>query len=193
MCSRYQMKARPRDLAGRFRLASMPPLGDEPEVRPTDAALVILGGHRPVTFAWGLPSPRDGKPLINARAETLTERPTFRPLLESRCLVPATAYFEWRRDGRKRLKNTIAPADGRPFAFAGLFAKGFFTIITCAPAPAIAHIHDRMPVILDEAAEADWLDPVRRFESVAGLLRPYAAQPLLADEETPRDPQLALF
>lgn len=193
MCSRYEINARPRDLADRFRLSPVPPLRETAEVRPTDETLVILAGNRPVLLSWGLPVLRDGKPLINARAETLTERPTFRPLLANRCLVPATAYFEWRHDGQLRLKNRIAPADGRPFAFAGLFTQGFFTIITCAPAPAIRHVHARMPVILDETREADWIDGAKRFDEVAPLLCPYGAQPLAAAEEQPRNPQLSLF
>lgn len=193
MCSRYEINARPGDLAGRFRLSLVPPLRETAEVRPTDETLVILAGNRPVLLCWGLPVLRDGKPLINARAETLTERPTFRPLLANRCLVPATAYFEWRRDGRARLKNRIAPADGHPFAFAGLFTQGFFAIITCAPAPAVRHVHARMPVILDEAGEEDWIDGAKRFDEVAPLLCPYGAHPLVATEEQPRDPQLSLF
>lgn len=192
MCSRYELMAKPRDLAGRFRLSSVPPIEEKDEVRPTDAAPVITGGDRLALMTWGLPA-FDGKPLINARAETLRERPTFRHLLERRCLVPATAYFEWRRDGRARLRNRIAAADGATFAFAGLTDGTRFTIVTRAAAPAIAHIHDRMPVILAEKDEADWISPSLHFEDVASLLLPQAGRPLAFVEETPRHFQPSLF
>ena len=192
MCTNYQAIARQKELEARFRLANLPPLPVEDDVRPTDRALVVIAVRQAVVLSWGIPSPWDGKPLINARAETLTEKPTFRPLLESRCLVPAAAYFEWRRDGRARLKNRIAPADGHPFAFAGLHDGSHFTIVTCAPAPGIAHIHPRMPVILDAEAEAAWIDPAVPFDAVCDCLVPFAAA-LTADEERPRTDQPDLF
>ncbi len=192
MCTNYQAITRQKELEARFNLTALPPLPVEDDVRPTDRALVVAGARQPVILSWGIPAPWDGKPLINARAETLTEKPTFRPLLESRCLVPAAAYFEWRRDGSARLKNRIAPADGQPFAFAGLRTETHFTIVTCAPAPGIAHIHPRMPVILDADAEAAWIDPALPFADVREFLVPFAA-PLAADEEQPRNSQPDLF
>ena len=152
-------------------------------VRGTNRALVIAGGRRARLLVWGLPATWNGKPLINARAETLARKKTFRPLLGNRCLVPATAYFEWRGEGRHKLKMRIAPADGGLMAFAGLTDGDHFTIITCAPAPAIAHIHDRMPVILDAGAEGPWLDLGLPFAAVGALLVPYAGGRLAADED----------
>lgn len=185
MCSRYDLTLLPRDLARRYGLPINPPTYRLGEVRPTDRVPAITAPGRAELLTWGIPAAWDGKPLINARAETLATKKTFRPLLESRCLVPASAYFEWRRVGRERLKNRIAPADGEPFAFAGLHDGTSFTIVTCAPAPAIAHVHDRMPVILPIEAEAAWIDPALAFERVAGLLRPFAAQPLSVEESIP--------
>ncbi len=152
-----------------------------PELRPTNRAPVIAGGRRAHLLVWGLPAPWNDKPLINARAETLARKKTFRPLLGNRCLVPATAYFEWRGEGRRKLKMRIAPADGGLMAFAGLTDGDHFTIITCAPAPAIAHIHDRMPVILDAGAEEPWLDLGLPFTAVDALLVPYAGGPSTHD------------
>jgi putative SOS response-associated peptidase YedK len=192
MCSRYELIAKPRDLAGRFRLSSVPPIEERDEIRPTDVAPVITGDGGLALLTWGLPA-FDGKPLINARAETLRDRPTFRHLLENRCLVPATAYFEWRRDGRYRLKNRIAAADGATFAFAGLTDGARFTIVTRAAAPAIAHIHDRMPVILSEKDETDWINRSMHFEDVASLLLPQSGRPLAFAEEEPRHYQPSLF
>lgn len=191
MCSRFEMNVQPRELARRFGLTRPPPAPNAAELYPTNHALVIdgTGGDGPEgrLMAWGLPVEWSPKPLINARAETLASKRTFRPLLEHRCLVPATAFFEWRQDGRAKRKNRIRPAEGGIFAFAGISDGARFTIVTCRPAPAIAHIHNRMPVILDQAAEAAWIDPGRDFPSVAEFLLPYGGD-LAADEEEAAPP-----
>lgn len=191
MCTNYEAITRQQELETRFNLSDLPVLPGKADMRPTDRALVVAGARQALILIWGIPAPWDGKPLINARAETLTEKPTFRPLLANRCLVPASAYFEWRRDGRTRLKNRIAPADGQPFAFAGLHDGTHFTIVTCAPAPAIAHIHPRMPVILDRMAETRWIDAALDFSEVADALQPFTAGPLHAVEDTPAPPAQA--
>jgi len=184
MCSRFEMTAGAGDLAQRFSLTTPPPLPNAPEFRPTDLALVITPGGAGL-LDWGLSAGWDAKPLINARAETLNQKKTFLPLLESRCLVPATVYFEWRKGAGGRHKNRIGLADGSLFAFAGLTDGERFTIVTCRSSPAIAHIHDRMPVILTAEAEARWIDPGVPFADVAGMLVPYETEPLKTEEETP--------
>ena len=190
MCSRYENHATPQMLIDRFGVDTMfgaPPIG---EVRPTDEAVVILAGRSAALAHWGLPTRERGGALINARAESLARKPTFRPLLQRRCLIPATAYFEWRRVGDARLRNRITPTDGRPFGLAGLRdAEGRFVIVTCAPATGIAHIHDRMPVILSPEWEDPWLDPERPFAAVETALRPYPHE-LDAHEDPPRQPDL---
>ena len=99
-----------------------------------------------------------------------------------------------RRDGKVRRKNRIAPVAGGPFAFAGLPDGDRFTIVTCLPSPGIAHIHNRMPVILAAQAEQHWLDLVHPYVAVAGLLRPYEQHVLVANEEPPsKVRQLNLF
>jgi putative SOS response-associated peptidase YedK len=193
MCSRYELNARPRDMMRRFDLMEEPPDLSAAEVRPTDRALAVDAGRRPLVLRWGLPAAWDGKPLINARAETLEEKKTFRPLLENRCLIPASAWFEWRRDGKNRLKNRITAVDGRLMAFAGLTDGENFTIVTCAPLAAIAHIHDRMPVVLGGDTETAWLDPTVVFADVAPLLFAYAGTTLNAFEEIPSGFQPDLF
>ena len=184
MCSRFELTAGAGDISRRFSLAAPPQLANASVSRPTDPALVIAP-EGPRLLGWGLSVEWDSKPLINARAETLSRKKTFRPLLECRCLVPATAYFEWRKDGATRRKNRIGLADGMLFAFAGLFDGERFTIVTCPPAASIAHIHDRMPVLLPADAEARWLDPGVAFAGVSGLLVPYQAGRLRAWEEAP--------
>ncbi len=188
MCSRFEMKVPAGDLARRFGLGAPPPVPNQGVIRPTDQALVIdarIGGPGGHLLSWGLSVEWSARPLINARAETIGEKKTFQPLLDNRCLVPATAYFEWRKSGDAKLKNRIAPADGGVLAFAGLSDGERFTVITCPPASGIAHIHDRMPAILARAAEERWIDPGLSFTEVRGLLVPFEAEPLEAEEETP--------
>ena len=192
MCSRFELDVPAAELAQRFGLKTTPPMPNRPELRPTDLALVIAPDGADL-LAWGLRVDWNVKPLINARAESLSEKKTFRGLLENRCLVPASAYFEWRKDGCVKLKNRIEKADKGIFAFAGLIGGDRFTIITCTPRPNIAHIHHRMPVILDGEAETPWIDPDTPFEAVSSLLIPTLAEPLIAEEEprpTGRQPDL---
>ena len=189
MCSRYELTSNARQLARRFGLADGPSLPNRSEIRPTDLAPVVRRAGRCDLMPWGLTPTWSSKPLINARAETLATKRTFAPLLANRCLVPASAYFEWRRtDDGGKLKNRIAASDAPLIAFAGLHDHTAFTIVTCRPAPAVAHIHDRMPVILDAAAEAAWLDSNRPFADLAPLLKPYETTALAAHEDTPPAP-----
>lgn len=188
MCSRFENSGNPRDLAGRFGLPAAPALANRCEFRPTDSALIVESGGLARLAQWGLPAPWDGKPLINARAETLSGKPAFQGLLQNRCLVPATAWFEWRKTGTGKHKNRIGLAGGGLFAFAGLTDGAHFTIITCAPAPSIAPIHERMPVVLAPAWERPWLDNRRPFAEAAAALAPFAVAPLAAVEEAATPP-----
>jgi putative SOS response-associated peptidase YedK len=187
MCSRFEVNVRPRDLASRFDIDDLPAGFTVGEVRPTDPALVI-GAEGPLVLNWGLRVDWDKKPLINARAETIADKPTFRPLLKNRCLVPANAYFEWRRNHSQRLKNRIAPANDGVMAFAGLHDGERFVIVTCAPATDIAHIHNRMPVVLSEHGETIWRDSARSYTDVAILLEPTVPGMLAWNEETSPPP-----
>lgn len=151
------------------------------------------GGERvALPMQWGL-VPRwrrsDGKPgvaPINARAETLLEKPMFRGLTKAkRCIVPANGFYEWRKmDGRKQ-PYYLTSKDGELWGFAGLYdlthdedndAAGSFTIITTSANPLVAPLHERMPVILRSQDEEEWVsrevtDPVE----VEQLLQPYPA------------------
>ena len=135
---------------------------------------------------WGLvpnwsnvPNPKI-KP-INARAETLSEKPSFRDLLlKQRCLVPADGYFEWQVTGTDKIPHYIHLPDMSAFAFAGIWDnwKGnnhnpFFsyTIITTKAAEPIHYIHHRMPVILPEKHWQKWLDPSLPPRSLPGILQ----------------------
>ena len=194
MCTNYENNASPAAIADRFGLKNMPGAIPMANLRPTDPALVITPGNTASVLKWGFSASWSKHPIVNARAETLKTKSTFMPLLEKRCLVPASAYFEWRHDGNKRLKNRISLANGDLMGFAGLVWGDHFTIITCPPEPSIAHIHNRMPVILGREAEAAWANPQVRFDALEKWLIPYAGAPLQTIEDTPPpDRQADLF
>jgi putative SOS response-associated peptidase YedK len=160
-------------------------------VAPTQPVLTVTlddnvrSGH---FMKWGLiPSwAKDasiGSRMINARAETVAERPSFRAAFRRRrCLVLADGFFEWKRVGNRRIPMRISLKSHEPFAFAGLWEtwrnpKGdtvlSCTIITTRANDDISEIHDRMPVILPRGADEPWLDPEAPLEIVSGLLTPY--------------------
>ena len=186
MCSRYEFNGTFEEVVLRFDIsagaAALPEFSQMAEVRPTNRVPVITSDNTIAPLRWGLKVDWDTKPIINARSETLVEKRTFQPLLENRCLVPATAYFEWRKDGKLKIKTRIQPNQGALVAFAGLVDDDTFTIIACAPSPSIAYIHGRMPVILDRAAEAAWLSSDNKYEDVAHLLTSYPDDKLETEE-----------
>ncbi len=192
MCGRFSLttpSAALRDLFGFDELPNLPPRYN---IAPTqDVAAVRLIGDDPkprfTVLRWGLvPSwAKDvstGAPLINARAETVADKPAFRHAFRRRrCLIPADGFYEWekRLDGGKQPWR-VTLEGGVPFAFAGLWehwcgADGSeiesCTIVTTEAAPSIARIHERMPVILDPADFSGWLKGTP--EGALALLHPY--------------------
>ena len=146
---------------------------------------------------WGLvPSwskdPAAGPKPINARAETLAEKPSFRQLLaRKRCLVLADSFYEWQALERSKIPHRILLKEEQPFAFAGLWDEWLdratgelhptFTIVTTEPNALMAGIHNRMPVILPtRAAEQAWLDDGARVRDYQEMLQPYEAAAMRA-------------
>lgn len=170
MCGRYTVAT--GDLAGlrsRFGLDERLAVRRRFNVAPGDDVVAVTPAGGTV-LRWGFL--RDSAyTTINARAESLTERPTWRGALhDGRCLIVADGFFEW----RDRRPHWITRADRAPFAFAGLASShGTCAIVTTTAAPAIAHLHDRMPVILPPDAEAAWLDPDTGAAEASGLLVPF--------------------
>lgn len=192
MCSRYELNNTAREVADLFGLDAAPPMPNTSVIRPTDTG-VVIGPNGPQLLPWGLSVDWTKQPMINARSETLSEKPTFRGLLQSRCLVIATAYFEWRKDNLgKKHKNTIRVADTPILAMAGLTDGERFTIVTCPPADDVAYVYHRMPVILTPHAARRWVSPVP-FNDVTSSLTPYAGRVIIEEEKAPPPAQSDLF
>ena len=170
-------------------------------IAPTQDVITITSdGETNVaqSMRWGLvPSwAKDisiGNRMINARAETLAERPSFRSAFRRRrCLVVADSFYEWKRDRRSRTPMRISLESGELFGFAGLWESWTSpeghrilscTIVTTAANEFIKPIHDRMPVILSPDAEPMWLDPdVQDTDALSELLTPYPSDLMSAYE-----------
>ncbi len=231
MCGRYTLATpSPADVRARFPIDESIEIRRRYNVAPGDEVLAVTadreGSPRGQLLRWGLvpswaKSPDTGLKMINARVETVRERPAFRRAFERyRCLIVADGFYEWRRlpAGPKQPFH-ITRTDESLFAFAGLWSIWYredgtklrsCTILTTTPNEAIAPLHDRMPVILDPSAEALWLDsstpPGELRNILAGLspaqtaLRPVG--PAVNDarydgpaclEPAPTDGQVTLF
>ena len=153
--------------------------------------IVAHRGRRTIGLVrWGLVpawAPTDAADMktINARAETVATKPTYRDAFRlRRCIVPASGFYEWRKEaGGSRTPHVVRPGGPEALAFAGLWEKWrdpdgrtvtTCTIVTTAAAPEIRHIHDRMPVILDRTGQRLWLDPETDLETLTSLLQPPA-------------------
>ena len=187
MCGRYSMTTPDEAVRQMFDVDPVATLVPRYNLAPGQLAPVVRqhGRRRSLDMLrWGLRPAWSGsrpatRPLINARGETIAEKPAFRSAFANRrCLVPADGFYEWRRIGRSRDAYRICLAGGTPFAFAGLWETrrddaalaDTFAIVTTDAAPSIEHIHHRMPVILDHRACAVWLEgePL----TASALLRP---------------------
>ena len=200
MCGRYTLVLDLTTVLKRFLIQGPHPgLTPQYNIAPTQNAPVILNdGTRAMNlFRWGLiPSwAKDatiGYKLINARAETLEEKASFkRPLQRSRCLVPADGFYEWQVKDKVKIPMRIRLKSHGPFAFAGLWdtwkdAEGkelkTFTIITTGPNEILAPIHNRMPAILRPQDEEMWLDPTADVKHLTQALKPYPAEEMEAYE-----------
>jgi len=195
MCGRYVVTTPGEVLAELFELDEKPHLAPRFNVAPTQEVAIVRrrdgGGRELALVHWGLipfwaRERAIGNKLINARAETLAEKPSFRDSFRKRrCLVPADGFYEWQRtDGRKQ-PWLLRLRGGQPFAFAGLWSSWSdratdrtvesCTIVTTTPNELAATVHSRMPVILSREAHGAWLDPAAEPGALTGLLAPYPA------------------
>ena len=201
MCGRFTLTIDPGELQDAFPGYSIPQQGISPRynIAPSQPIAAIPNRASPKLdfFVWGLiPSwakdPGIGSRLINARAETVREKPAFRSaFLKRRCLILADGFYEWERTARgrggARAPFYIQMAGGEPFTFAGLWENWRSpegeevrsgTILTCAANAIIGKFHDRMPVILEGESARRWLDPSAPAEDLAALLVPFPAERL---------------
>ncbi len=185
MCGRYSLEARPEEIAEAFALAEAIAFAPRYNVAPTQIVPVIRPapktGKRVLDLIrWGLtPGKRS---LINARADTVASKPTFRKAFQSRrCLVPATGFYEWQKLGDAKQPFYIRPFAGDIFAFAGIWDQAkdkdgksvdAFAILTTQPNELMTPIHDRMPVIIEPAAYKTWLNPDESSDALKELLHP---------------------
>jgi putative SOS response-associated peptidase YedK len=206
MCGRYSLATPAQnDLRSRFMLGEALEIRQRFNVAPGDDVVAVTttkeGEPRGELLRWGLvpfwaKDVKVGYKMINARAETVAEKPAFRDALKTRrCLIVADGFYEWQRVGgtgsqTRKQPFHITRADGAPFAFAGLWASWrgdgggddaeairSCTIITTEANAKVADIHDRMPVMLpDTAAEEAWLDHATPAPLLQELLVPLAAR-----------------
>jgi putative SOS response-associated peptidase YedK len=203
MCGRYVLKA-PEDISERFQLRQFT-LQLEPtyNAAPSMELPVIVENEGGVWEAklmrWGL-IPRWTKPgdhgnksvaPINARAETILEKPMFRSLVSrKRCIVPASGFYEWKQEAGRKQPYYVSLPDEATFALAGLYDEfadkageliASYTIVTTTPNHLMATLHNRMPVILPRADEEEWLSrEVTDQHQVERLLVPYPAAAMTA-------------
>lgn len=203
MCGRYTIFTDAKALEARFQ-AYVPPglLAPRYNAAPAQGLPTILNansyiitvsswGFRPEWADW-----RDVTPVINARAETVASKPSFRQAFRSkRCLVLADGFYEWQRTGKSKMPYRIALKTGEPFAFAGIWSMGrdgqsrpwsTFAIITTEANSLVAQIHNRMPVILHPEDEATWLNPEATPAQAQACLRPFPAHLLRLTPVSPK-------
>lgn len=198
MCGRFTQQLTEGEIHGLYGLAEPTPPLELPSRyngAPTqDFAACRLDerGRRAITrLRWGLvPSWAQevgiGARLINARAETVSDKPAYRTAFRARrCLVPANGWFEWQRAGRGKQPWFVALADGSPVSFAALWERWdkagdgleTFTIITTEACERLADVHHRQPAIIHPDHVADWLDPAARSGQLLDLVRKPCAGP----------------
>jgi putative SOS response-associated peptidase YedK len=206
MCGRYTLHHTPREIRERFGVETLEELlSPRYNIAPSQIVPIIRrhqssvagGDSREMAGCkWGLipywaKDPKIGNNLINAKAETISEKPSFKnAFVKRRCLIPADGFFEWRKRGKEPSQPVyVRRRDGGLFAFAGLWeawktpegeALETCTIITVEPNEFISKIHHRMAAILKPDEEAAWIDPKSKSDELLRLLRPYESDDLEA-------------
>lgn len=199
MCGRFTLTVDPSELQEKFGNYTFPArakFAPRFNIAPSQPVLAIPNDEkfRADFFVWGLipmwaKDPAIGNRLINARGETVAEKPSFRGSLKyKRCLILADGFYEWKagKDRKTKTPYFIHMKDRLPFAFAGLWdswngpdgsAVKSCTIITTEPNELMSMIHDRMPVILHPRDYARWLDPTPQTpDHLLTLIKPFPAE-----------------
>jgi putative SOS response-associated peptidase YedK len=190
MCGRYASTLPPEAMRALFRYLEQPNFPPRYNIAPTQPIAVVRMAEGRRQFAlvrWGLipawvKDPRAFSLLINARGESVNEKPAFRNAMKyRRCLVPADGFYEWKQDSESRRPYFVRLKSGAPMAFAGLWENWMgpngeevetAAIVTTAASRSIAHIHERMPVIVPPEAFDFWLDPKVDAQTAAAVIAP---------------------
>lgn len=201
MCGRFTLCQSAEEIAQAFQIPDVPPLEPRYNIAPTQpVATVLKTSENPDRqfrmLHWGLipfwaDDPKLGSKLINARAESVADKPAFRSAFRHRrCLIVADGFYEWQQQENGKQPFYLRLKDDRPFAFAGLWehweedrgeAIDSCTILTTNANELTSRIHSRMPVILDPKDYDLWLDPsVSKSETLQPLLRPYDSEKMEA-------------
>jgi len=202
MCGRFTLVSPFAVVTERFGAAAPAGLRPRYNIAPGQDILCVVadGARRIEPMRWGLipfwaKDPSIGNRLINARAETLAVKPSFRgAFAKRRCLIAADGFYEWRRAGRRKVPVYLFLRSGKPFGFAGLYEVWkapdgreirTCTIVTTGANDLVRPIHDRMPVIVPAALEDRWLDCAERDRGLLeSVLTPYPAGEMDAYEVT---------
>ncbi len=203
MCGRYSLSKSKIELEERFQAEMLPDFDPRYNIAPTQLVPVVTS-QSPKGFSffyWGItPDFGQNRPvaqkLINARAETVSEKVTFKSSFQKRrCLIPADGFYEWKRLGKKtKIPYRFTLREGELFAFAGIWdeyetvsgeIQHTFLILTTSPNEKVAEIHDRMPVILSKNDEKKWLDSYTSEEELSKLLNPFPSDMMLGYTVSP--------
>ncbi len=199
MCGRFALFASGDELAERFQFAEVPLFDARYNIAPTQTVAAVRasdGGMALSLLRWGLiPSWASdmtiGNKLLNARSETVAEKPSFRSAFKHRrCLIPASGFYEWKKiTAKSKQPYFIRPRNGRPLALAGLWERWHdpqgetvetCTILTTEANELMHPLHDRMPVILDPASDGVWLDASASVDALRALFVPSPSERLEA-------------
>lgn len=196
MCGRFTLHHSTDEVKERFAVEQagigLRPRYNIAPSQPVATVLLMDGARRLEPLQWGLvPSwakdPKIGSRMINARGETVAEKPSFRGAFKyRRCIIPCSGYYEWRKggeDGKEKIPTYLYMKDEALFGMAGLWEEWngpdgevlhTCSIITVEASEFVSAVHHRMPVVLEGEDEARWLDPKEQdARSLTGLLRPY--------------------
>jgi len=198
MCGRFAQRTPAKTLAREFQVGEIPDIEPRYNIAPTQDILNIRQadeGSEAALLKWGLvPSwAKDvsiGAKLINARSETITEKPSFREAFKRRrCIIPSDGFYEWQRSGGRKQPYFFLMRDEHPFGFAGLWEKWrdadgqaleTCTILTTEANEVLRPVHDRMPVILHPDDYELWLgEDARELDLVKEILRPYPGKEMV--------------
>ncbi len=205
MCGRYSLHANPEVIALAFKLGLMPEIEAHYNIAPGTRILIVRDdqeqGRVTELHRWGLipgwaKDPAIGNKLANARGETVAEKPSFRNAFKrSRCLIPASGFYEWQGVKGRKQPYYIYPKDQDLFGIAGITELWLgpdgpvhtCAIITTEPNDLMKSIHDRMPVILKPEDYSTWLNPDNQATAeLKELLKPYPAEAMAAHPVSPR-------